>query len=174
MPRLDSQPWGEAAEVPSLCPCQPGPCPILVPRGTAAHTVNTTPFLQGHLFFIHGSLGPGFPYFGLSGVSVVAPRHSELSFKDIFQSCSPRDPQGGLCLPTWLLTGWRGRTQDWGASLSLISVKFSFWKGRSGKGCICSAMVGGRHRRKPPGGLMWLLLEPTDLSRSCWCSHFLP
>lgn len=61
-----------------------------------------------------------------------------------------------------------------GAFLSLISVKFSFWKGRSSKECVCSAMVGGRHREKPPGGLVWLLLEPIDLSRSCRCSNLLP
>lgn len=103
----------------------------------------------------------------------MAPRHSELSFKDIFPSCSPRDPQGGLCLPTWLLTGWRGRIWDGGgASLSLISVKFAFWKERSSQDRVCSAMVGGRHGENPPGGLMWLLLEPTDLSRSCSCFHF--
>lgn len=38
-----------------------------------------------------------------------------------------------------------------GAFLSLVSEKFSFWKGRGGTDHVCSAMVGGRHGEKPPG-----------------------
>lgn len=56
-------------------------------------------------------------------------------------------------MPSHLAPHWMER-QDLGqgAFLSLVSVKFSFWKGRSGKDHICSAMVGGRHGEKPLGG----------------------
>lgn len=56
-------------------------------------------------------------------------------------------------MPSSLAPHWMER-QDLrqGAFLSLISVTFSFWKGRSGKDRVCSAMVGGSHGEKPLGG----------------------
>lgn len=114
---------------PACAPACLGPCPTSVPRGAAAHTVNTTPFLQGHFFLIHSSLGPRFPPFGLPGVSVVAPRCSELSFKDIFQSCSPEAPKEASSLPAWLLTGWRGRTWDRGLFFPLFQRNSLFGRG---------------------------------------------
>lgn len=56
-------------------------------------------------------------------------------------------------MPSHLAPNWMQR-QDLGqgAFLSLISVKFPFWKGRSSKGHVCSAMVGGKHGENPPGG----------------------
>lgn len=55
-------------------------------------------------------------------------------------------------MPSRLAPHWMER-QDLGqrAFLSLISVKFSFWKGRNGKDHICSAMVGGRQEKSPWG-----------------------
>lgn len=84
-------------------------------------------------------------------------------------------------VPSCLALYWMER-QDLGqgAFLFLISVKFSFWKGRSGKGHVCSAMVGGRHGEKPPGGVRvaasrahrplkkLLVLPPSALSPCCF------
>lgn len=88
-------------------------------------------------------------------------------------------------MPSCLALYWMER-QDLGqgAFLSLISVKFSFWKGRSGKGHVCSAMVGGRHGEKPPGGVRvaasrahrplkkLLVLPPSALSPCCFLFPF--
>lgn len=83
-------------------------------------------------------------------------------------------------MPSRLAPHWMER-QDLGqrAFLSLISVKFSFWKGRNGKDHICSAMVGGRQEKSPWGARvaasgahrpLWklLVLPPSALSPCCF------
>lgn len=166
-----SQPWGECSGVSCLCPCLPRS--LLGAPGAAAHTVNMTPFFAGALVFTCSSLCPGLPHFGLPRVCVVALRCSELGFEGIFQShslisCSPEATEGDV-LPHW--AGWRGRTWGRGASFPLVSVKFPFWKQRGCTCCVHSAMPGGRHGKKTPRVLVWLLLKPRDPSGSCLCSH---
>lgn len=150
-----------------------GPCPTSVPYSAAAHTVNTTPFLQGHFFYpqlFRPRVSPFWAPSSLCRGSKMFKSELQRCFSVLFPLRSPRRLVTSHLAPHWVERQDLGQ----GAFSSLISVKFSFWKGRSGKDCVCSAMVGGRHGEKPPGGLVWLLLDPTDLSGRCWCSHLLP
>lgn len=78
-------------------------------------------------------------------------------------------------VPSHLAPHWMER-QDLGqgAFLSLISGKF--FLGRSGvaRTVFVVPWWEADMEKNPLGGFMWLLLEPTDLSESCQCSHLLP